>query len=160
MISNHFLPIRGWPWLAVWAGFIAGAPAHAGSPDASSSAASSSPGAGGYGQTLSAVEQRVDASALRIRGTILDVTYAVSAEDDGYLLRIEACDKKRNVGKTIMLVQDKPGLVAGQSWPGHGKTMLVYCVGTTPYMTTKKTRAVARSYVSDRQSAIVWTLSQ
>lgn len=112
------------------------------------------------GRTLARVEQRVDASALRIRGKILEVTYAASAEDDGYLVRIVACDKKRSMGKTIMIVQDDPGRTAGQRWPGHGKSMRVYCVGTTPYMTAKRTRATVPSYVRDRQSAIAWTLSQ
>ncbi len=111
-------------------------------------------------QAQAEIEHRVDAGRLKIRGTILRVTYSPASEDDGYLVRIEASDRKDETGKVVMIVQDRPGRLAGQPWPAAGKEALIYCVGTSPYMTIQNQPAVAPCYVPDRETAIIWAFSQ
>ena len=110
--------------------------------------------------TEDAVEQRVDAGAVQIRGTILRVVYASAAEANGYLVHIDSSDKTPEAGKDIMIVQARDGLVAGQEWPGAGQKATIYHLGTTKYTNAQNQLATVPLYVPDRSSAILWTLSQ
>jgi hypothetical protein len=106
------------------------------------------------------VEHRVDANALKIHGTILLVAHAEAVDDDGYLIRIDACNKKEKVGSEIMIVQDNPGRAAGQPWPAAAREATIYQVGTTPYLTPQNTPRVVQCFVPDRNAAVVWACSQ
>ena len=107
-----------------------------------------------------AMDKQINAGALRIRGTILYVAYSPAAEENGYLVRIDASDKKAEIGKVIMIVQDKVGRTAGQPWPASGKETVIYLVGSSPYTLPQHAPAVAPCYVPDRQSALIWAFSQ
>ncbi len=110
--------------------------------------------------TEDAVEQRVDAGAVQIRGTILRVVYASAAEANGYLVHIDSSDKTPEAGKDIMIVQARDGLVAGGKWPGTAGKATIYHLGTTKYTNAQNQLATVPLYVPDRSSAILWTLSQ
>ena len=110
--------------------------------------------------TEDVVEQRVDAGAVQIRGTILRVVYASAAESNGYLVHIDSSDKTPEAGKDIMIVQARDGLVAGEKWPGPAGKSTIYYLGTTKYTDAENQLATVPLYVPDRSSAIVWTLSQ
>jgi hypothetical protein len=111
-------------------------------------------------KALAEIEKRVDAGTIKIHGTILRVVYAPGVADDGYLVRVEESDKKSDVGKLIMIVQDQPGRGPGQPWPEPAKKGMIYCVGTTPYLTTRGDSEIVPCYVPDRESAIIWAFSQ
>jgi hypothetical protein len=111
-------------------------------------------------QALVDIEKRVDAGTFKIHGTILRVVYAPGVADDGYLVKIETSDRKSTVGQLIMIVQDQPGRRPGQPWPEAGKAAPIYCVGTSPYLTTTGESKIAPCYVPDRESAIIWAFSQ
>jgi hypothetical protein len=81
-------------------------------------------------------------------------------DDDGYLVRIDACNKKEKVGSEIMIVEDNPGRAVGQPWPAKGKQATIYQVGTTPYLTPKNMLRVVQCYVPGHNAAVIWACSQ
>ena len=111
-------------------------------------------------KALAEIEKRVDAGKIKIHGTIQRVVYAPGLADDGYLVRIDESDRKSATGELIMIVQDQPGRLPGQPWPQTGKAGILYCVGTSPYLTTKGDSEIVPCYVPDRESAIIWAFSQ
>lgn len=107
-----------------------------------------------------AVEQRVDAGALQVRGTIERVVSNVADQPRTYLLRIDSSNEKSENGREIIVVPSGDNHATGDPWPAADKKATIYHLGTTRYTTPQNQPTSLPLYVASRDEAIIWTLSQ